>query len=167
MKNTQFLWLGILGLIIVCVWQFSRILELDKRIQTEREMKRPDIETEYQQVVGTLAENQEYLAQLKASALWRDSDDLMLWLTSQAKTVKVEIIGVEQLPTRETNAFFESPMRLKIKGDYHSLGRFINRLERAEEPVKMSHFRMSRLKSVPDLILYLVVAKVQTTGGQI
>lgn len=167
MKNTQFLCIGVLGLIIVCIWQFSRILDLDNQIQIERETKEADIEKEYQHLAQTFDENQQHFVQLKAVALWQDSDDLLLWLASQAEAVKVRVIGVEQLPTRKNDAFLESPVRLKVHGDYHSLGRFINRVERSDYPIKIIHFRLFSLKYEPDLILYLVVAKVQAVGEQI
>ncbi len=167
MKNTQFLWIGVLSLIIVCIWQLSRVFELDNRIQIEREMKPTDIGKEYQQMLQTLNENRQYLAQLRAAALWQNSNDLMLWLTTQAKAAKVKVIGVEQLQMRKTDAFLESPVKLKVRGVYHSLGRFINSLERSNNPVKIIHFKISSLKSEQDLILYLVVAKVQTVGEQI
>jgi len=165
MKNTQFIWIGVLGLIIVCIWQLSRIFELDNRISIEKEMKPTDIGKEYQQMMQTLDENRQYFARLKDAAIWQNSTDLMLWLTAQAKAVKVQIIGVEQLQIRQTDAFLESPVKLKVRGDYHSLGRFINSLERSNKPVKIIHLRIFSLKSKPGLTLYLVIAKVQTVGG--
>lgn len=73
-----------------------------------------------------------------------DLSGLLNYLSNQAKTAGVTLSGIEPKKTERVSGktFREIQLTLRAKGDYHSLGTFMNRLETGERMILVEGFQI-------------------------
>ena len=81
----------------------------------------------------------------KAIPMESDLSQLLNYLSTEARDANVTLLGIE--PKKNSlitgSGFREISLILRAKGDYHSLGYFLNQLETGERYMKVENFELS------------------------
>ena len=111
----------------------------------EESLERTILREEQQEALQQdISEQEQRLAELEESAIWSPDSDPLSWLTQQLDDAKLKIIGVERLPEEVISEYKRIPIKVTVRGDYHALSRFVNKLERSNKALKIESFRMRR-----------------------
>ncbi len=170
------LWIVSFGLMVFCLWQGVKWWRLNADIRDSS--TRSDIDHQLESLRQEIGEKEYHLAFLEEKAFPNSSGELVSWVTAQveqsdiprigAKVAKTEIIGVENLKKRKVELYYYAPVKFTLRGDYHSFGRLINRLERSQYPLKLDYLSIASRRNAPEeQIMDIVLCKVSKIGKPI
>ena len=144
-------WLAILLLITTIVWEVVAIKGMYEKIASAKPEDAHDVSRRLVSLEKRRADHRQRIESLEKLALWPPEADLMSWLSSQANDSDVTIIGVEHPPVEKVSEYQHIPVEITIRGDYNSLGRFINKLEHSPpNKVRIDSFRVRRKEYTPE-----------------
>jgi Tfp pilus assembly protein PilO len=146
-------WLVILLLITTIVWGAVDLKEMYEKIASASSEDTHDVSRRLVSLEKRRANHGQRIESLEKLALWPSGESLMSWLTQQAHDSDVTIIGVEHLPVEEVSEYQHIPVKITIRGDYNPLGRFINKLERSPNKVRIDSFRIKRKEYTPEHVI--------------
>ena len=175
LKGGTVLWVVLLGLISFCLWQGVKLWHLDADIRNATLSIRPAIDLKFTSLLREINVKTHRLAFLEEGALLFEYKELIPWVTAQveqsdiprigAKAAKTQMIGVEHLKQRKVEQYVYAPVKFTLRGDYHSFGRLMNRLERSRYPLKLDYISIARRSSAPyELLMDIVLCQVSMIG---
>lgn len=143
--------------VVLCVFMIFYLLRLRRQVEELKLSSASTVSMQIPRLNQIIHQKKENISQLEEQALWySQQEDIMSFLTEQAKKAKVSIVGVEQMKEYQVDTYQAYPVKLTLKGDYHAFGRFLNRLELSQKKVKLSYFSIKRRKE--HLIMEVIVS---------
>jgi Tfp pilus assembly protein PilO len=94
----------------------------------------------------------EYINNLERYAVWSSEPDPISWVAQQAIDANVEIVGLEYSSVEKISEYKKIPVDITIRGNYNTLGRFINKLEHSQNAIKINSLRAICKDSTPEQI---------------
>ena len=168
-------WVVLLGLIGFCLYQGMQWWHLNADISNTIRSIRPTIDHQLKSLREDINLKMHRIAFLEEQALSSQNPksgdlgyDLISWMTEQAEVSKTEMIGVEHLKERQVEQYFYSPIEFTFRGDYQSLGKLVNQLERSQYPMKLDYLSVATRENSPEsLIMNIVLCSISTIGEPI
>ena len=143
-------WLVIVLLIATIVWGAVDLKKTHERIASARSASADDAGWRLASIQGKFANHREHIENLEKLALWPSGAVPMSWLTQQVNGSDIQIVGVEHPPVEKVSEYRHVPVKLSVRGNYNSLGRFINKLEHSPYAVRINSLRIRRKEYTPE-----------------
>ncbi|MBC8233036.1 hypothetical protein H8E77_26120 [bacterium] len=161
-------WVVLLGLIGFCLYQGMQWWHLNADISNTIRSIRPTIDHQLKSLREDINLKMHRIAFLEEQALSSQNEDLISRMTEQAEVSKTQMIGVEHLKERQVEQYFYSPIEFTFRGDYQSLGKLVNQLERSQYPMKLDYLSVATRENSPEsLIMNIVLCSISTIGEPI
>lgn len=154
-EKQKLLWGFLLGCILLALYYYlliqpklSRLGELMPKVKERREelaaikediANRDRLDRQIRQLDERVKEYQ------KVFPPETDLSQLLEYLSGQARASNVSLVGVEPKKGEAVSrgVFREVLLTVQVRGGYHSLGLFLNRLETGERMMAVDHFELS------------------------
>jgi hypothetical protein len=166
MNWRRFAWLIIIILVFTIVWAAIELKREYDRIAVAKLRDEDDPNRRLASIQKRIAGHRDYIKSLEKVALWPSEEDPMSWFTQQANDSNVSIIGVEHPVVEQLPEYNHVPVKITLRGDYNPLGRFINKLERSQNMVRIDSLRIRYNEYAPENItMELSLSYFQRIGG--
>jgi hypothetical protein len=152
MNWRRFAWLIVILLVFTIVWAAIELKREYDRIAIAKLKDKDDPSRRLASIQKRIAGHREYIKSLEEVALWPSEEDPMSWFTQQANDSNVSIIGVEHPAVEQVPEYHYVPVKITLRGDYNPLGRFINKLERSQNMVRIDSLRIRYNEYAPEHI---------------
>jgi len=153
-------WVVLLGLIGFCIYQGMQWWHLNADISNTIRSIRPTIDHQLKSLREDINLKIHRLAFLEEQALSSQNEDLISWMTEQAEVSRTQMIGVEHLKERQVEQYLYSPIEFTFRGDYQSLGKLVNQLERSQYPMKLDYLSVATRENSPgSLVMNIVIVR--------
>ena len=139
-------------LIIVIVFEILDIRSQRKKLSQAKSMMPGTASYDPTSLRKAVVEHEKCVDRLEILALWSSEQDFVSWLTIQADDSGVQIVGLEYLPVYNKPQYRQVSVMVTLRGTYNPLGRFINRLERSSNMIKIDSLNALCKDSTPDQI---------------
>lgn len=154
------MWTINFGLLCLCMWEGRELWSLNSKLNSMPDVNLREVNAYLSDLKKEFKRIKENLIAVEEKALWRENEDLVSWVTEQTNGMGAQIVGVEYAGRRKVDGYIYTSMKFTLRGDYHPLSRFVNRLERSGYPFFMDFISISKSPS-GSLILTLILSRVE------
>jgi Tfp pilus assembly protein PilO len=152
MKLRNIYWILIILLVGVIVLEILDIRSLHGKVILVKSKMPREIADDFVSLKNTVTEHKGYIDKLEEHALWPSGQDMVSWLAKQAADSGVQIVGLQYLPADNISQYKQVPVTVTLRGTYNPLGRFINRMERSPNALKIDSLNALCKDRTPDQI---------------
>ena len=151
------MWTINFGLLCFCMWEGRELWSLNSKLNNMPDVDLMKVNAYLSDLKKEFKRMKKDLIAVEKKALWRKDEDLVSWVTEQTNGMGAQIVGVEYAGRRKVDGYVYTSMKFTLRGDYHPLSRFVNRLERSGYPFFMDFISISKTPS-GSLILMLILS---------
>lgn len=150
MNFRKVVWILIILLIIVTIWEIISLKENYKKIADTKSDDDDTITKRLEYLQKEVNYQANIIGKIENIAIWDQENDPLLWISRQAARSVVNIVGIEHFPPEKSSNYERIPVNIVVRGDYNALGKFINKLERAEKKLRIDSLRARYKEHKPE-----------------
>ncbi len=153
MNLRKALWILIILLIAIIIWETVRLKENYKKIVASDSDIDDEITKNYLKLKKKVHDQTTLIEKLEKIATWNQENDLLSLVSSEAIRTTVNVVGIEHLPSEKALGYERIPVNIIVRGDYNALGKFINELERYEKKLRIESLRVRYKERKPEELI--------------
>lgn len=166
MRFRRVVWILIILLTTVIIWEIIQLKENYRKIADAKPKDDSKITQRMMELQKDISDQTTLVGKIENIAIWDQENDPLLWVSGQAKKSAVSVIGIEHFPAEKISVYERIPVNIEIRGDYNTLSRFINELERSDKKLRIDSLRIRYKEHTSDkltmdvLISYFVKSEL-------
>ncbi len=150
MKLRKIVWILIILLIIVTIWEIINLKKNYKEIANKKSEDDDKIKGNLIDLQRKVGNQENVIKKIENIAIWNQENDTLSLISRQAIKSAVKVVGIEHFPTEKNSNYERIPVNVTIRGNYSALGKFINELERSEKKLRIDSLRIRYKEHKPE-----------------